>query len=338
MMQREEDRMKRDTLETPVKQFVLAILAASLVSCSAVAADPATPPATGVAAGTTPAGAPIVAESALLRVIEDISVPARAAGVLATTEVREGDLVEAGQLLARVDNEKAKLLSQRAQLEFDLARHRAGNSVKVRSAEKALDFARHEHQRFVHASEELPGSVSRSELEESEMRVDQATLELEQARHDRRADELTESLKAAEQAVAVHEQTMHEIAAPTSGMVVEILRRRGEWVEPGEDVMRIMRLDRLRAEGLVAVEQAVADIVGAEVAIRVPVAGRPPIETRGKVVFLHPEINPVNGRRRVRAEFDNPDGKLMPGMRAEMKIFVGGDAPNPPAAGAATPP
>jgi multidrug efflux pump subunit AcrA (membrane-fusion protein) len=43
---------------------------------------------------------------------------------------------------------------------------------------------------------------------------------------------------------------------------------------------------------------------------------------KGKVVFVSPEINPVNGQARVWAEIDNASGLLRPGLRPQMKIQI----------------
>ena len=40
-----------------------------------------------------------------------------------------------------------------------------------------------------------------------------------------------------------------KIFAELSGIVVEVNRHPGEWVEPSETVFRLLRMDRLRAEG-----------------------------------------------------------------------------------------
>jgi multidrug efflux pump subunit AcrA (membrane-fusion protein) len=123
-----------------------------------------------------------------------------------------------------------------------------------------------------------------------------------------------------ERSVALHNKEIHQILAPIKGMVVEVLRRPGEWVEPGEDVLRVIRIDRLRAEGLIPFEFVTPQLVGSDAEITVSIPGRPDIVAKGAVVFVNPELNPVNGRVRVRAEFDNPRGLLMPGMRAKMVI------------------
>ena len=271
--------------------------------------------------GPSSTSEPIVAESALLRVVEQVETPARAAGVLARIDVQEGDVVDVGATLAQVDDEEAKLVYQRSVVEHELAKHRAENDAAIRSAKKALAYARREAQRFQKAARELPGSISKSELEESEMQAEQRDLDVIQAKHDHRTDALAEQLKRTERVLALHKQKMHEIVAPVGGMVVEILRRRGEWVEPGDNVLRIMRIDRLRAEGLVAVEHAMRGLHGAPAEITVEAPGQPPVTVTGRIVFVNPEINPVNGRLRVRAEFENPQGRLMPGMRAAMKIY-----------------
>ena len=66
----------------------------------------------------------------------------REAGVLAAVEVREGQLVAAGDLLARMDDTQAQLASKRAQIELDTARVEAANDVDVRFAQKSTEVTR----------------------------------------------------------------------------------------------------------------------------------------------------------------------------------------------------
>jgi RND family efflux transporter MFP subunit len=279
---------------------------------------------------TAPAGNAIVAESALIRVIDNVAIPARASGVLALLNVDDGDLVKKGTLLAKVDDTEEVLIHQRAVIESDLAGERARNDVAIRAAEKALEFAKQEYLRLKRASEGIPGSVSISELEESRVNSEQAELEVEKANHEHLLESHNKRLKAAEEAVALHSKDIHQILAPVNGMVVEILRRPGEWVEPGEDVLRIMRIDRLRAEGLVPFQFVTPDLTGSPAEITVAIPGRAEVTAKGQIVFVNPELNPVNGRVRVRAEFENPGGQLMPGMRAKMMVYPRPAISNPP--------
>ena len=88
----------------------------------------------GAASG--PPAAPIEVDHALVTLIEQVEVPAREAGVLAAVEVREGQLVAAGDQLAHLDDTQPQLAKKRAEIEFDIARTEAENNVDVRFARK----------------------------------------------------------------------------------------------------------------------------------------------------------------------------------------------------------
>jgi macrolide-specific efflux system membrane fusion protein len=105
-------------------------------------------------------------------------------------------------------------------------------------------------------------------------------------------------------------------------MVVQVNRRRGEWVEPGEMVVRILRLDRLRAEGFLKARYLSGDVEDWRVTLTVDLPGRPAAELPGEVVFVSPEIDPVNSQVSIWVEVDNEDLRLRPGMRAKMTIVV----------------
>jgi multidrug efflux pump subunit AcrA (membrane-fusion protein) len=105
-------------------------------------------------------------------------------------------------------------------------------------------------------------------------------------------------------------------------VIVSVAKHRGEWVKPGDTVARILRLDRLKAEGFLKVEHLTRDLNGCPVKLVVDLPGAPGREFAGKVTFLHPEIDPVNAQIRVWAEILNEDLRLRPGMRAKMILQV----------------
>jgi macrolide-specific efflux system membrane fusion protein len=272
---------------------------------------------------------PLVVESALVRLIQQVEVPARAQGVLASLLATEGDHVERGALLAQVDDAEAKLLEGRATIELQLNQEKVANDVAIRSAQKALTFGQAEFKRIERAAQGIPGSISISELEEVRLRAEKAELDLEEAQLARRQDQLNVELKNQELALSKHNVDIRRIVAPINGVVVQVLKQPGEWVEPGEKVLRIVRIDRLRVEGLVPVDDLPPDLRGAPVSITLNRTPKGPTTHSGKVVFVSPEINPVNGQVRIWAEVDNQDGVLKPGLRPRMTInplSTGGDA------------
>ena len=121
----------------------------------------------------------------------------------------------------------------------------------------------------------------------------------------------------AEQSLALERRT---IMAPFPGMVVKWNKQHGEWVEPGTPIMRLIRLDRLRAEAFIASENLPKDFVGRAATLVVESAGDGARKYKGQLVFVSPEADPVNGQVRVWAEIDNSDFSLRPGQTATLII------------------
>lgn len=336
------------------------------------------------------AAEPIKVQSAFVRVLDEADIPAREVGILATLEVREGDLVKAGQVLSRLDDDDAKLAVARAELDLAIAERQAKNAIPVHTAEallkeaqqdqsqaklsqriaalkaandvavrhavKSRDASKAEFDRAMQARKAFEKSISQTEidrlklvLERNELEIEKAKFEkdladlqqqiedssiaeqdqiverlrlsVEQAQLQQEVDELTRDVKSRTLDQAKLQLARRSLRSPLDGMVAEVFRHRGEWLEPGQRVMRIVRLDRLKVEGFVDSREINTSHRGAAVRVRV-VAGddEKPVIVKGRVVFVSPEIDPVNSQVRVWAEVENPELLLSPGMPAEMVI------------------
>jgi len=259
-------------------------------------------------------------ESVLVTLIEQVDVPARDAGVLSKLPAREGQVVEPGAVLAEMEDQEARQSVERAQLELDVARKEAANDLKVRFARKSHEVALAELQRATESVEKYKRSVSQSELDSLRLTADGAALEVEQARHDLEIAQLNCRLKENELHVVTGRLERLKIVAPLAGMVVQIKRHRGEWVEPGNPIVRVVRMDRLRAEGFLDARLASAALDGRSVTLTVELADKKSGKFHGKIVFISPEVNPVNGQVRVWAEIENPKLELRPGVQGSLVI------------------
>jgi macrolide-specific efflux system membrane fusion protein len=268
----------------------------------------------------------LLVDSVLLAALEEIEVPARQSGALLEWAVAEGATVTADELLTRIDDTEARLELDRAQIELDNARRNAENDVKIRVAEAAAEVAAAELRRAVESHKQYPNSVSEAELDHLRLAAEHAKLQVEQARYDLQTAQLALRLheNARQQAERLVER--HRIATPTSGRIVQILRRRGEWVEPGQPVARVLGLERLKAVGHLDARNAAADLTGRPVRLRVqPSDDGPPVEFAGKITFVHSEINPVTEQLDFWAEIVNPNLVLRPGQKASLVILPRGD-------------
>lgn len=260
-------------------------------------------------------------DSALLTLIEHADVSASEAGLLTHFMVKEGETIAEGGVLARQDDRDAKLILERADTELKIARSLADNDIKVRFARKSVEVADAELKRAQESNVKFPKSVSQTEIDRLKLLADKAVLEIEQAEHDLAQLRLSVLSKQHDLDRAKLLLERRSILAPFPGMVVQWKKQRGEWVEPGAPVMRVIRLNRLRAEAFLASASLPKNLVGRPAALVFQTsADQSPAKYEGKLVFVSPEIDPVNGQVRVWAEIDNHDLGLRPGQSATLVI------------------
>ncbi|HEX3725850.1 MAG TPA: efflux RND transporter periplasmic adaptor subunit [Pirellulales bacterium] len=258
--------------------------------------------------------------SVLIKLSEQVEVPAREAGVLENLVVHEGDMVAQGGPVAHIEDGDLRLEKRRAELEMDAARKQADSDVKVRYAKKTLEVAESDLRRATDSQKRLPQSVSQSELDQLRLAVQQNILEIEEADLELALARVALELKENDLAVADYGIAQRHITAPLAGFVAQVNRRRGEWVQPGQTVVRILRLDLLRAEGMIDAHAVRGELKGRTVKLSVKLDDEPQAEFTGKVVFVSPEVDPVNGQVRLWAEIENAKLKLRPGLHGSMVI------------------
>lgn len=251
---------------------------------------------------------------------------------------------------------EAEAERKQVELTHRIAQKKSDNDVAVRHAAKSRDASKAELDRAVQARKTFASSVSQAEIdrlklvvERNELDIEKAEFEksiadlqkeiedaslaerdhaitrlklgVEQAQTQKLIDKLTRDLKAhaVDQAQLLCQR--REVRSPLDGVVAEVFRHRGEWVEPGQRVLRIVRLDRLKVEGFVDSRQISSDLTGASVRVVVESNAGQSVTVLGKMVFVSPEIDPVNNQVRVWAEVENPDQRLRPGMTASEMLI-----------------
>ena len=265
-------------------------------------------------------GEEIRIESALLTLIEHADLPASESGPLVQREIVEGATVDSDAVLGKIDDHEATLVLERAKTELRIAEAIVENDIKVRFARKSQEVALAELKRSQESIEKFPKSVSQTELDRLRLLADKATLEIEQAQVDHEQAKLSKLLKQSDVERAELLLQRRKIKAPFPGMVVSWKKQRGEWVEAGTPVVRIIRLNRLRAEAFVSSRIPVGDLLDRPVQLIVDLPGKPKSRFEGKLVFVDPEIDPVNNQMRIYAEIDNTNFRLRPGQSAMMVI------------------
>lgn len=263
---------------------------------------------------------PLEVQSVVLRLINEAEVPAQEAGVLTDVPAREGQVVKKGDLLAQIDDRVPRMAEQAARLAVEVARAKATNDVNVRFAAKAAEVAQAELRRSTESIERFANSVSQSQVDVEQLTVDKTKLEAEQARFDLEIAELESKSKQNEMAAARTQLERRRIVAPIDGQIVQVFVRLGEWVEPGQKALRIVNINRLKAEGFLPADVAVAELRGAPVRLTIDAGGESNAAFAGTIAFVSPEVDPITGQVRVWAAIDNRAGSLRPGQSVRMVI------------------
>lgn len=273
-------------------------------------------------AGETP-DAVIEIPSAVLRAVDQVDVPAREFGTLSAVETRPGDRVVAGQLLVQIEDAEALLALEKARLTHLVATERATDDVDLRFARKSHEVEQSELRRVEEGVARLPGSISASELDQLKLNVERAALAVEQAELTLRLSQLEADVLQQEVLIAERQVERRRIVSPINGVVMEVKRNAGEWVEPGETVVRVVGLDRLQAEGFVDVKhtQLLRTDARAKFAVRMPDGRLKDFD--GQVTFVGQEVDPVNGQILVWVEIDNSAGELKSGLAGRLTIAAG---------------
>ncbi|NND97537.1 MAG: HlyD family efflux transporter periplasmic adaptor subunit [Pirellulaceae bacterium] len=254
--------------------------------------------------------------------------------------------------LAKKDLAQEQRLAEQQKLLRDIAHRTAQNDVRVRASMKAEGVAKSEWDRASEARGKFVDSVSKSEIEGLRLAFEQRQLETRQASFEQsidqmkakseviasslhtlrieQADVLLRQATTEKAVVALEVQAkqfakdlsevmvqQHQIVSPLDGVIMERYRQSGEWVKPGDPIVRVVRLDRLRAEGYIDADLATQ--LRQRKRVRLSRGKSSNVTREGRLVFVSSEINPINGQVRILVEFDNPNEDLLPGMHVQLR-------------------
>lgn len=260
----------------------------------------------------------------LVSLIDEVDVPAQEAGQLVLVEAEEGQAVDEGSLLAQIDDQQPRDQLEIASLEREAAEAQAKSDVAIRHAKSSAEVAKAEYDTITELNATARDAVPKAEQRRKQLEWKTRVLQIEQATLERQVAALTARSKDAVVRAADSSIRRRRIVSPLPGLVVEVHRSAGEWVQPGDRVIRIVRMDRLRVEGFVKADALrPSEVDHRPVDVEVTLARGLKKRFPGKITFVDPRIE-VDGEYRVWAEVVNePDGRLWhlrPGMKVEMVV------------------
>jgi multidrug efflux pump subunit AcrA (membrane-fusion protein) len=272
-------------------------------------------------------GEPVL-ERCLVSLVEEAEVPAREAGVLVELQIREGDVVNRSDLIARIDDSQPDFDRRKAVAEHAQAQAKAASDVDVRYAVAAEQVAKAEYDKANESNNRVPGSVTRVELDRLQLTWKRGELQIEQAQVERKLASMAVQSQEVDIAAAEDAINRRKILSPLDGVVVRVYPHLGEWMQPGDPLARVVRADRLRVEGFVDAARFDPDKVrDRPVTVKVTLADERVETFAGRIVFTSPIVE-SGGEYLVWAEVENrqleaghpEEWMLRPGQSVEMTI------------------
>lgn len=220
-------------------------------------------------------------------------------GLVAQMLVREGDKVDSGQVIARLDDKRAALELRRAEAVLKSV------EAVVAEREALVDNARRDLERVQQTYDR--GGGNEREIDQARTSLQAAEARLAAARADVVLNEVLVDLAG----TRLEDMT---VRAPFAGRIVRRSAEVGQWLGGGDAVAEIVSLETVEA-WIDVPERLVARLNedGGRVRVRIPATGDEVEATSFTVV---PDADPRSRLFPVRIVLENPDERLRPGMSA----------------------
>ena len=294
----------------------IGLCAALLVSACGGPQEPPPPPPPAVEYETisSRAVAPRFEFVARTRAREDVEIRAQISGTIVERPFSEGQEVEEGSVLFRIDPRpyQAALSSARAQV----SQAEAALSVGERNLARGLELV-------------PQGFISDAELDQLRANRDAAVASLEAARAAVETAQINLNFTNIEAPftgrVGSTSLSIGDLVGPTSGPLVTLVQRDPMLVD--FDVDERSLAERMRENR----ERQAQGLPPAEFTPRLQLINGDMYPLTGEIDYANNRVNPTTGTITVTARFPNPDGQLVPGQftritiergEAEMRLLV----------------
>jgi membrane fusion protein (multidrug efflux system) len=218
-------------------------------------------------------------------------IAAEIEGRVTELAIDEGGSVVKGQTVIEIDPQRRKL---------DLG------AATARRAQARANYRKEKSQteRVRKLRSEKIASLQKIEEAETALLLAQAELEAEEA------------------AVGVAQRALDDasVSAPFDGLVARRLVDLGEFVQPGTVLFELVSLNPM--EAVFSLTELDTERVRLDQPIQVQVGAFKDRTFHGKVTFVAPTIDPETRTLRIKAEIDNSDGALRPGLFARVSLGV----------------
>ncbi len=272
--------------------------------------------------------------------VEWAAARAETSGVVRSIQVQRGQRVDAGQILLTLDttqaqSELAAALAREQEARTEVATLSQGGKAatlaslndSIKSARAAVDVAQRNYATLQRLQAQQ--AATKLQVQEAKDALDRAKLQVSSFEDQRKtavtasdrqvaAAKLTDA-KAA-MALAQHRVTLGDVRSPIAGTVYQFDLKIGAYMQPGDLVALIGRLDRVKV--IVYVDEPDLGRVAQGMPVRITWDARPGLQWWGRVDRLPTEVVAQGTRTvgEVTTIVENPNHDLLPGVTVNATV------------------
>jgi len=230
--------------------------------------------------------------------ISDVTLSATIGGTISRIFLKEGATVQKDAVILEMDKKIDELEVERRKLIWDGKAELEAAAARVKTLKWMVD-----------SNLELfrtTASVSKEELEKLQLDYELAVAEQKKLNAQKERERVEYEMASD----ALRKRT---VISPIQGTVVKIFLDEGEGFQENQPLVHVV--DTSRAIFTANVEEWVGRTLtkGQPVSLKIN-AGKGTVFVKGTLVFVSPVVDPASGLLEVKAEFNNSDGVVRPGV------------------------
>lgn len=241
-----------------------------------------------------PAGSPLASTpdgilryKAILSFVNDIKVVAQTDGIILDILVDEGSLVSKDSTMIQIDNRLANAEKEVAVRELESAKLKAEDESQIKFSAASYEVATSVFNR----SQDLyvKGVEPQDDWEKKRLEKIKAGFQIDVSKREQMINQAAVGVNEAKLNASMVQLELRTIKAPFSGVVASMQKERYDWVKAGEEIMRLVSLDKFRVKGTVRISDSPNTLEGAKARVIIPVGAGQVEQIDGVVGFVSPE-------------------------------------------------
>jgi multidrug resistance efflux pump len=225
----------------------------------------------------------------VLAFVNDVKVVAQADGVIREFLVDEGSIVPRDKVMLEIDNRLARAEQEVAQKELESAKLKADDESQILFAEAAEKVAEADFRRTKDLYEREVANID--EFERKQLEWKKAKLSIDVSKREKKINQAAVGVSEAKLNASGVQVELRTIKAPFTGIVAKTEKENFEWVKGGDEILRLVSLEKFRVRGRVQINDSPNILERAPAKVRVQFQPGQEVEVDGVVGFVEPETS-----------------------------------------------